>query len=603
MKKIISMFLAAMMVLTLAACGDNGTPSTNQTVPTETQSAGIDAAAAEAEIRYALSLLVDRNYIAEEIAKGGQAPAASFVSMDVTDADGSYFAGNAGHSQDYAGYYDTSKEGYEDNYAKAYTILSRYYDVDENGMLTNFPTLTYLYGPGEGSRAVGEFLHTVFATVGIQLQLEELTGNTLQDSAGGGHYLVPHSGWLIDDDDPISFLEMWTTGSGGNAARLGEGDHASDAVYDLDLTGYGYDIQVEKGTWAQTYDVLISTIRTCTDRDTRYELMHLAEDLLMSTGAVMPLYFYSDLYLMSNSVEGCFSTPVGCKLFHRTTVNGSGESISVCLGPEPDSLDPALSETTDGAALISHLFAGLAKWDQDASGRTVLVPDCAEELVEGVANSDGTVTYTYTLKEGLKWSDGRKLTAHDFAFAWKRAASPELSARNGCLFDVIKGASDLGAGSEGGDLAVKALNDRTLEVTLTAPVPQWNALLACPAFFPVREDVVSNEAWASSSAALVSNGAYTITGWNHNALITMTKNENYHDAENVSMNHIRFFLSDDRDLMRTNFLAGTWQLIDDVSADELETLKTEFPGEFTAVGQSGTCYLTWDVNEPLLPEA
>ena len=93
------------------------------------------------------------------------------------------------------------------------------------------------------------------------------------------------------------------------------------------------------------------------------------------------------------------------------------------------------------------------------------------------------------------------------------------------------------------------------------------------------------------------------TGWNHNALITMTKNENYHDAENVSMNHIRFFLSDDRDLMRTNFLAGTWQLIDELPADEIETLKTEFPGEFTAVGQSGTCYLTWNINEPLLPEA
>ena len=71
----------------------------------------------------------------------------------------------------------------------------------------------------------------------------------------------------------------------------------------------------------------------------------------------------------------------------------------------------------------------------------------------------------------------------------------------------------------------------------------------------------------------------------------------------MGMNHIRFFLSDDRDLMRTNFLAGTLQLIDDVSADEIETMKTEFPGEFTAVGQSGTCYLTWDVNEPLLPEA
>lgn len=603
MKKFISILLAATLVLTMAACGDRGTPSAIQTVPTETQSAGTDAAAAEAEIRYALSLLVDRNYIVEEIAKGEQVPAASFVAVGVTDADGSPFPGNAGHSQDYAGYYDTSKEGYEDNYAKAYTILTRYYDVDENGMLTNFPTLTYLYGPGEVSRAVGEFLQTAFAAVGIQLQLEEQTWNTVHDSPDGGHYLVAHSGWLIDDDDPISFLEMWTTGSSCNAARLGEGDQASAAVYDLDLSQYGYDIQVQGGTWAQTYDVLISTIRTCTDRDTRYELMHLAEDLLMSTGAVMPLYFYTDLYLMDNSLEGCFSTPMGCKLFYQTTVNGSGDSISVCLGPEPDSLDPALSETTDGAALISHLFAGLAKWDQDASGRTVLVPDCAEELVEGVANSDGSVTYTYTLKEGLKWSDGRDLTAHDFAFAWKRATSPELSASYGCLFDVIKGGSDLGTGTEGGDLAVRALDDRTLEVTLTAPVPQWNALLACPVFFPVREDVVSNDAWASNPAALVSNGAYTITGWNHNALITMTKNENYHGAENVSMNNIRFFLSDDRDQMRTDLLSGTWQLIDEVSADEVETLKTEFPSEFTAAGQSGTCYLTWDVNEPLLPEA
>ena len=79
------------------------------------------------------------------------------------------------------------------------------------------------------------------------------------------------------------------------------------------------------------------------------------------------------------------------------------QKINVCLASEPASLDPALNSAVDGATLINHLFSGLAKWGQDASGNLELQPDCAEELVEGVTNDDGTVTYTYTLRDGLTW--------------------------------------------------------------------------------------------------------------------------------------------------------------------------------------------------------
>ncbi len=90
--------------------------------------------------------------------------------------------------------------------------------------------------------------------------------------------------------------------------------------------------------------------------------------------------------------------------------------LSVCLASEPDTLDPALNSAVDGATMVSHLFSGLAKWAQNEEGALVIVADAAEELVEGVVNEDGTVTYTYTLREGMKWSDGQAVTAADFAF-------------------------------------------------------------------------------------------------------------------------------------------------------------------------------------------
>ena len=84
-------------------------------------------------------------------------------------------------------------------------------------------------------------------------------------------------------------------------------------------------------------------------------------------------------------------------------------SISVCIASEPDTIDPALNSAVDGATLTAHLFSGIAKWAQDASGKLVIVPDAATALPEGVENEDGTITYTYTLRD-MKWSDGKPLT-------------------------------------------------------------------------------------------------------------------------------------------------------------------------------------------------
>lgn len=280
----------------------------------------------------------------------------------------------------------------------------------------------------------------------------------------------------------------------------------------------------------------------------------------------------------------------------------AASEINVCIASEPDTIDPALNSAVDGATLIAHLFSGLAKWAQDDNGNLIIVADAAQELTEGVKNDDGTITYTYTLRDGLTWSDGQPLTAQDFVYSWNRACSLELGADYGYMLEIVDGyEATQDKNQPDAKLNAKAIDDKTIEVTLTTDVPYWNELLAFPSYFPVREDVVANESWATDPATYICNGAYKMTDWKHNSVITLEKNENYYDADKVTMDKINFYLSDDANNMLANFKNGDWKLIDDVPTNEIATLKAEYPDEFKVVGQIGTYYVCWNINEDILP--
>ena len=283
-------------------------------------------------------------------------------------------------------------------------------------------------------------------------------------------------------------------------------------------------------------------------------------------------------------------------------------TLNVCFGSEPSTLDPALNSSLDGANFIVHLFSGLARWETKSDGSYCIVPDSAEELVEGVENEDGTVTYTYTLRDGLKWSDGKDLTAKDYEFAWNRAASPELGADYGYMFEVVKGYAEMNAADDAGvrlypdaKLSVYALDDRTLEVTLTNAVPYWDELLSFPAYFPVRSDIVSDENWTTSPSTYICNGPYKMQSWVHNSRITLVKNEYFIDAADITMETINCYLSDDMNNMLINFMTGDWQFIDDVPTNDIANLKTKYKDEFFITGNLGTYYICWNVNEDILP--
>lgn len=456
------------------------------------------------------------------------------------------------------------------------------------------PTIDYIYNTADTHRAVGEYFQAAMGVAGINVRLSNQEWNTFLNTRKNGNYTIARNGWVADYTDPISFLDMWVSASGNNDVGFGKGEHKNISVYSLDLTEYGYDINIENGTWEKTYDRLIEIIKACSDIDTRYRLMHLAEDMLMSTGCIMPIYYNTDIYMVDRELQGFFTTPLGYKYFMYSTYKGR-DTLSLCLASEPDTLDPALNSALDGATMLAHLFSGLARWETNSEGVATVVADCAEELPMGEDNPDGTVTYTYRLKDGLTWSDGKPLTAYDFEYAWKRAADSSLAADYGYMFEFIKG---YGTDS----LAVDATDSRTLSVTTSSRVSFWNELLAFPTYYPVREDIVAGEGWATEAETYVGNGPYRIKGWQHDSLIHLEKNPYYHEKESITMRELKFFLSDDANNMLTNFKNGSWQLIDDVPTDELKRLEKEYPEEYRVSGLIGTYYLCWNINESILPK-
>ncbi len=266
----------------------------------------------KAKIRNALSLLIDRNYICEEIGQAGQVPAAGFVAMGLTEPDGAEFITKNGPNGDGAGYYSVAKEDYQANCEAAVKLLEEVAASSgkftmADGKVAGFPALTYVTNDGSGHEAIATYLQQVWGNYGFEIKVEVQEWNTFLNTRKDGGYSVARNGWLGDYNDPISFLDMWVSGSGNNDCQLGKGEHAS-------FTGYN------GLTWADSYDAIIASIKTETDPVKRFELMHDAEDILMETGAICPIYYYTDIFMCSSSIQNFFSSPLGFKYFMYSSV-------------------------------------------------------------------------------------------------------------------------------------------------------------------------------------------------------------------------------------------------------------------------------------------
>ena len=280
----------------------------------------------------------------------------------------------------------------------------------------------------------------------------------------------------------------------------------------------------------------------------------------------------------------------------ETTSNGN--NIAVCLASEPQTVDPALNSAVDGAIMINHFFEGLVKWVDDGEGNAMTAPGQAESW-EKVVNDDGTVTYTMKLRDGIKWSDGKEVTAGDFEYSWKRLANPETAADYCYMIDMVQNYAGIANSESDPDtLGIKAIDDKTLEIVLSYDCPYFEEIMAFPATFPVRQDLVEgNDEWTYDVATYLSNGPYKMKEWSHNAYILAEKNENYYDFANLGPDTIRFTLLDDANAILAAYKSGELDFIEELPPDEMANYLAS--GELTVADYIGTYYVCFNVEDEI----
>ena len=282
------------------------------------------------------------------------------------------------------------------------------------------------------------------------------------------------------------------------------------------------------------------------------------------------------------------------------SVNTAG--FTVQYGSNPETLDPALNSAVDGANTIITIFEPLLLINEN------------NEVVGGQAESweaseDG-LTWTFTMRDGLKWSDGTDLNAKDFEYSFKRMANPDTAApyAETCL-GMIDGFDAAQAGDTDA-LNVKASDDgKTLTIVLSYPCSYFDKMAAFASMSPVQQATVeaNGDAWCTSADTFVSNGPYMITEWTPSERIVLTKNPNYvggWDSSKIVSDSITLLLLEDSSASYAAYNSGEAVLIKDVPTDEIPSLtKAEDGGDFYVDTILGTYYVSLNLQHDAFKDA
>ena len=284
-----------------------------------------------------------------------------------------------------------------------------------------------------------------------------------------------------------------------------------------------------------------------------------------------------------------------------TTQTAAGKKIlTIQLGPDVESIDPALNSAVDGANYILFAFDNLLKMDKDGK----VVPGLAEKYEV----SDDQLTWTFHLRDGLKWSDGSALTADDFVYSWQRLVDPSVAAPYAqTVLGMVEGYDDaIGRPDADGNttvdpdptkLKVEAPDEKTLIVHMAKPTPYFDKLAAFVSLSPVKKDVVeaNPDGWSIDPKTYISTGPFKLTGWEPGSYLMFEKNENYWDADSIKLDGIKCLLMQDQNATFSAYESGDALMIKDVPTQEITTLKDR--SDFHIDPILGTYYL--DLNTTL----
>ena len=271
---------------------------------------------------------------------------------------------------------------------------------------------------------------------------------------------------------------------------------------------------------------------------------------------------------------------------------GSGEvkqEITVNAMSEPPAIDPARATDTTSGWILDHTFEGLYTRDQE--GNPVL------GVAEDVQKSNEDKTYTFTLRDDAKWSDGTPLTAGDFEYAWKRVLNPETGSEFAFYLYYIKGAEEYNKGTgKVEDVGIKAIDEKTFEVTLNSPLGYFDKLLAHWPYYPVKQEVVEADPnWSGEAETFVSNGPFKMTEWEHDSKVVIEKNEEYYAKDDVKLDKINYSMVNDATTYYQMYKTGELDMIMTLPPDVISSEKDN--KEYEEVPYFGTYMYMFNVEK------
>ena len=257
---------------------------------------------------------------------------------------------------------------------------------------------------------------------------------------------------------------------------------------------------------------------------------------------------------------------------------------------DPESLDPHKVETVYEAHILRDIFEGLVMQDAKAN----LIPGAAESWT---ISDDGTV-YTFKIRQDAVWSNGDPVTAQDFVYSFGRLEDPATAAAYASMLYVLKNGEQVNTGAVPPDqIGAKAIDDKTLEVTLNAPTPYFLEMLTHQSTFPVHRGSIEalGDEWIKPGN-LVSNGAFTLAEFVPGDHVKIVKNPKFHDAANVALDAVVFYPTEDRSTAVKRYEAGELDSNDDIPTEQLADLEAKFGDQIKIGPYLGTYYyaMRWD---------
>lgn len=432
-------------------------------------------------------------------------------------------------------------------------------------------TLHLLIMNSNQMRSVGRHIKAQLESTlpGLTLKLNSYEFNKKLEMAQNGRYGMEIYGWGPDYPDPTTYLDLFHTKNPQNTS--GFADPYYDGLLEAAKVKAGPEVQVE-----------------------RLKGLQEAERYLISEKAlVVPLYQTGMAFLTKPYLTAIVNQSFGGRFFYKyanTTFTKEGlKVLRTMTQSNVQLLDTGLAQDTISFEVLSNVMEGLVTMDQKGK----LAPGVAASWTVG---EDG-LTYTFKLRRDAKWSNGTRVTAGDFVYAWQRLVNPETASPYQFILGTaqIAGYKAIIEGTASPEtLGVVAIDDYTLRVKLENPVPYFLDLMRFAAFYPVSKDFVAYQGaqYGKTAESTLYNGPFVMNQWDNGYGYVLARNSHYWDRASVLLHTITFRQYKDDARALKEYQEGRLDRLQ-LNVDQADSYRED--PEFTLSEEPTVFYMTFNV--------